>query len=111
MIEKYFKKQVRLLDHDWIVTEKHEIIPSVYALIVIEAGELGRPDAVTYSGPTYISLRSGKHSSSTALNHALDSERLLQIEVSKKIVMKKLKTLNLLYSYPLTVAWMRIHDI
>lgn len=32
-----------------------------------------------YSGPTYIAIRSGKHSSSTALAHAQDFHCLLQM--------------------------------
>lgn len=40
---------------------------------------MGKPAAVGYSGPTseYVAIRSGKHSSSTALAHGLDFERLL----------------------------------
>ena len=39
-----------------------------------------KPEAVSYSGPTYIAIRSGKHSSSSAFAHALDFERLLELE-------------------------------
>lgn len=35
---------------------------------------------MSYSGPTYIAIRSGKHSSSTALSHALDFEKLLNLK-------------------------------
>lgn len=41
---------------------------------------LGQPQAVGYSGPTYIAIRSGKHSSSTANTHAQDFETLLELE-------------------------------
>lgn len=34
---------------------------------------------VTYSGPTYVAIRSGKHSSSTAASHALDFNTLLSL--------------------------------
>lgn len=40
---------------------------------------MGNREAVGYSGPTYISIRSGKHSSSTALSHGLDFEKLLTL--------------------------------
>ena len=40
---------------------------------------MGKIEAVSYSGPTYIAIRSGKHCSSTALSHGLDFERLLSI--------------------------------
>lgn len=72
--------KVTLPDHDWIVAAKHKLIPSVYAGIDIRKDSLGKPDAVGYSGPTYIAIGSGKHSSSTAYSHALDFERLLNIE-------------------------------
>ena len=36
--------------------------------------------AVSYSGSTYIAIRSGKHSSSTAMSHGLDFERLLHLK-------------------------------
>ena len=51
----------------------------MYAGIVVQPNGLGKPEAVSYSGPTYIAIRSGKHSSSTAYAHALDFERLLQL--------------------------------
>lgn len=59
---------VQLPDHDWVVASKHKLVPSVYAAAQIKANKTGNPNAVGYSGPTYITIRSGKHSSSTALN-------------------------------------------
>lgn len=70
--------RVRLPDHDWVVAEKHKLIPSVYAFINIQADKIGDPSAVTYSGPTFITIRSGKHSSSTAFSHAKDFEYLME---------------------------------
>lgn len=72
--------KVTLPDHDWVVANKHKLIPSVYAGIEIKPNGLGKPEAVGYSGPTYIAVRSGKHSSSTAYSHGLDFERLLTLE-------------------------------
>ena len=71
--------RVSLPDHDWVVAAQHKLIPSVYAGIVVQPNGLGKPEAISYSGPTYIAIRSGKHSSSTAYAHALDFERLLQL--------------------------------
>ncbi|KAJ8886003.1 hypothetical protein PR048_012209 [Dryococelus australis] len=42
--------------------------------------EMGWPEAVSYSGPTYIAIRSGKHSSSTATSLAQDLGILLTLE-------------------------------
>ena len=44
---------------------------------------MGRPEAVSYSGSTYIAIRSGKHCSSTATSHAVDFDRLLEIQREK----------------------------
>ena len=75
----HMEYKVTLPDHDWVIAAKHKLIPSVIAGIQIKKDGLGRPECVGYSGPTYVSIRSGKHSSSTALSHALDFERLLEI--------------------------------
>ena len=64
--------KVKFPDHDWVIAPRHKLIPSVYAGIEIATGGFGKADAVRYSGPTYISIRSGKHASSTAYAHALD---------------------------------------
>ncbi|KAJ6643287.1 hypothetical protein Bhyg_08245, partial [Pseudolycoriella hygida] len=71
--------RVSLPDHDWVVAPRHKFIPSVYAGITIKANGFGKPDAVEYTGPTYIAIRSGKHSSSTAFSHCLDFERLVEL--------------------------------
>ncbi|XP_071575574.1 uncharacterized protein [Temnothorax nylanderi] len=76
----HMEYRVRLPDHDWVVAEKHKLIPSVYAGIKITPEGMGKPEAVTYSGPTYIAIRSGKHSSSSARTHGLDLERLMELK-------------------------------
>lgn len=76
----HMEYRIRLPDHDWVVAEKHKLIPSVYALINIEPEKHCNAKAVTYSGPTYISIRSGKHCASTAYGHAKDFDRLMQRE-------------------------------
>lgn len=79
--------RVTLPDHDWVVAKGHKLIPSVYAGIRIAAKTpIGQPDAVTYSGPTYVAIRSGKHSSSTAATHAQDFETLLTLDSFKDIM-------------------------
>ena len=80
--------RVSLPDHDWVVAAQHKLTPSVYAGIVVQPNGLGKPEAVSYSGPTYIAIRSGKHSSSTAYAHTLDFERLLQLPEFDTITMQ-----------------------
>ena len=87
--------RIILPDHDWVKAAKHKLIPSVYAGISIKPDGLGKPDAVTYSGPTYIGIRSGKHSASTAYAHGLDFERVLSLPefdiITKDPVTKMIK--------------------
>jgi len=66
--------RVKLPDHDWVVATGHKLIPSVYAGMVIKPDDIGNRQAVSYSGPTYVAIRSGKHSSSTAFSHAADTQ-------------------------------------
>lgn len=78
--------KVSLPDHDFVIASGHKLIPSVYALCQVKPNEMGRPEAVSYNGPTYIAIRSGKHSSSTATSHAQDLDTLLTIESFSKFI-------------------------
>ncbi len=73
--------RVMLPDHDWVVAERHKLIPSVYGIMQIKPKLMGKPEAVTYSGPTFISIRSGKHCSSTASSHGRDFDCLVEDEM------------------------------
>ena len=65
--------KVRLPDHNFVVGPRHKIIPSVYGVCnILESGK------VSYSGNTFIRLRSGKHDSSTAYTHAYDLNKLFE---------------------------------
>lgn len=75
----HLEYKVTLPDHDWVVAERHKLITSVYAGIVIKPDSNGDPSAVSYSDPTYIAVRSGKHSASTAESHGKDFNRLLEL--------------------------------
>lgn len=79
--------QVRLPDHDWVIAERHKLIPSVYAGIKVEPDHFDQKTAVGYSGPTYIVIRSGKHDSSTAESHALDLDTVFGLEEFREFVM------------------------
>jgi len=77
---KHVEYRISLPGHDWVVADQHKLIPSVYAGIRIMPDGLGNKEAVLYSGSTYIAIRSGKHSSSTAMSHGLDFEMLLHLK-------------------------------
>jgi hypothetical protein len=82
----YVEYQIHLPDHDWVVAERHKLIPSVYAAIKVDPNQFGKGTAVGYSGPTYIAIRSGKHDSSTASSHAFDFKTLLNLDEFKEFV-------------------------
>lgn len=89
-LQKYnLNYKVRLDDHDFAVGQRHQLTPSVYAGIIIKENCMGRKEAVTYSGPTYIVIRSGKHSSSTAATHANDLIKLLTLDEFKNLALGK----------------------
>lgn len=66
--------EVKLPDHDFVVASGHKLTPSVIAGLEVVAGKFDH--GVTYSGPTYIGIRSGKHDSSVAGTHAADLRHL-----------------------------------
>ncbi|XP_065172441.1 uncharacterized protein [Atheta coriaria] len=78
--------RVSLPDHDWVIASRHKLIPSVYAGCIIKGNDMGRAEAITYSGPTYVAIRSGKHSSSTASTHAVDFNKLATLDNFKEIM-------------------------
>lgn len=65
--------KVRLPDHNFVVGDRHKLIPSVYGVCnLLPNGK------VSYSGNTFIRIRSGKHDSSTAFTHAYDLKLLFE---------------------------------
>jgi hypothetical protein len=72
--------RVQLPDHDFVVAPRHKLIPSVYAAAKIDE------NGVTYSGPTYIAIRSGKHDSSTASTHAHDFDSLFDLNEFRDVI-------------------------
>ena len=60
-------QRVRLPDHDFVIGSKHKLTPSV-----IGKCEIDPVKGVTYSGLTFVSIRSSKHNNSSALTHIED---------------------------------------
>ncbi|CAG8694869.1 3126_t:CDS:2 [Dentiscutata erythropus] len=69
--------RVKLPDHDWVVAERHKLIPSVYAILDVKEDKYRQAEAVTYSGPIFIRIRSNKHNSSTVYSHSKDFNDLM----------------------------------
>ncbi len=82
----HMEYRIRLPDHDFVIATKHKLIPSVYAACLIKNDVF--QSGVTYSGPTYIAIRSGKHDSSNAISHGQDFDRLLEIAEFKDVLCK-----------------------
>ena len=68
----HMEYKVKLPDHDFVIAGRHKLIPSVYAICNITNRGL------TYSGPTYIAIRSAKHDKSSANSHDVDIETILK---------------------------------
>lgn len=47
---------------------------------------MGDPEAVSYSGPTYVAKRSGKHNTYNDTTHFTDFKRMLELEEFKYFV-------------------------
>ena len=72
----HMEYQVALPDHDFVVASKHKFIPSVTGDMKLAKSKDLTNDAVTYSGATYIGIRSAKHSASSAFAHFQDMVRV-----------------------------------
>ena len=66
-------------DHDFVVGGRHNLIPSVYAVC-----EITSEGKVSYSGDTFIKIRSGKHDSSSAYTHHFDLSEIFESGAMKR---------------------------
>ena len=69
---------VKLPDHQYVVAAGHKLKPAVFALCSIKPNIVGFPEAVKYTGPTAIRVRSCKHGKSTCKTHIADYLKLLK---------------------------------
>ena len=68
--------QIILFDHDFVVVSKQKLILSVIGDMKVVKSKGVTNDAVSYSGPPYISIRSAKHFDFFALHHLRYMNRL-----------------------------------
>ena len=68
----HMEYQVTLPDHDFNVAPKHKLIPSIIGDMKLVKSKDLTNDTVTYSGATYIGIRSAKDSASSAFAHFQD---------------------------------------
>ena len=79
----HLEYEVRLPDHDFVVGSRHKLTPSVYGVCTINS-----KGKVTYSGDTFIRIRSGKHDNSSVNTHAYDMHNLLSSgKINRKPIM------------------------
>ena len=71
----HMEYQVTLPDHYFVVGSRHKLIPSVVGDMKVVKSKHLTNDGVTYSSPTYIAIRSAKHSGSSAFHHLQDMNR------------------------------------
>ena len=80
--------EIRLSDHDFVKATKHNLTPSVYAACKIKPPSSRADLEITYSGPIYIAIRSGKYDSSTTYTHGKDFDHLSWLKEFDKVYMK-----------------------
>ena len=78
----HMEYRIRLPDHDFVVAANHKLIPSVIGDMQIKSDCMSK-EAVSYSGPTYIGIRSSKHSGSSAFHHLQDMKRIRTLDSFK----------------------------
>ena len=77
--------EIRLPDRDFVKATKHKLTPSVYAGCEIRSPSAWAYPKISYSGPTYVVIRSGKHDSSTAylqgkeFNHVMEMKEFQEL--------------------------------
>ena len=82
----HFDYEIRLPDHDFVKVAKHKLTPSVYSACEIRTTSSKVAPEISYLGPTYIAIRSGKHDSSTAYSHGRDFDHVVKLEEFQSIV-------------------------
>ena len=72
----HMEYKVILPDHDYVIAPQHKLVLSVIGdMKIIKSKDLMN-DAVSYSGATYIGIRSMKHVGSSAFSHLQDMKRI-----------------------------------
>ena len=82
---------VRLPPHQYVIASGYSLKPSVYCELAVEAGRLGRADAVSYSGKTDVMIRINKYDSSNAASHRVDLKKILLSDERYKMPDGKVK--------------------
>ena len=76
LLPTHAEYQVILSDNNFIVDSKHKFIPLFISDMDVVKSKDFANDAVSYSGPTYISRRSAKHSGCLTFYHLCDINKV-----------------------------------
>ena len=49
--------KIKLPDHTSAIADRHQLIPSVHGVCIVDADKFGDAAAIKHSGPTYIAIR------------------------------------------------------
>ena len=75
----HMEYEVWLPDHNFTIAPMRRLTPSVIGAMEIKEKSYSR-EAVTYSGPTYVAIRSAKHSQSSVLYHLQDRKLIRSLD-------------------------------
>ena len=70
--------EIRLPDHDFVKAPKYKLIPTVCGACEIRSSSSKKEPEISYSGPTFITICSVKHDSSTAYTHGYDFQIVME---------------------------------
>ena len=78
--------EIRLPNHDFVKAIKHKLTPSVYAGCEIRSPSAWADPEISYSGPTYVAIRSGKHDSNTVYSHGKDFNHVMEMKEFQELM-------------------------
>ena len=90
------KYQVQLPDHDFVIATKHKLTPTVIGLREIKDTPIADRKAVGYSGPTFIQVKSLKHTRSNASVHIEALDEVLKTEEMCRMAAGSTKPIRIL---------------
>ena len=82
----YVSYEIRLPDRDFVKATKHKLMPSVYTGCEIRSPSVWVYPEISYSGLTYVVIRSGKHDSSTAYSQGKDFNNVMEMKEFQELM-------------------------
>ena len=70
------ESKVKLPDHTFALADEQKLMPSVHGVCNIDGGSFGDHKGVKHHGPTFITIRGGRHDSTTTFDHGNDTSAM-----------------------------------